>query len=237
MLARMALSRTKRAPDRETLVKVDATLKKRYDALHHQLLSAKRKGASAFDELWETVGAIVEHEPPLYVLGGYKNDDEFFLAELGEPARNAYRFIRVAKFASPREEELYTVTKLDAALGYIEAKLGTPLAHPPLPIAFDRLKIPAVRDGKPVQLSLADARVEDVTAATQRLTKPSKKPRDHVEHALHAALTAAPGFKDMRVHVRRGLVSFTAVPLASLAKFAQLLAKLRLPKKGAAERE
>src|SRR5207244_157382 len=126
----------------------------------------------------------------------------FFLQELGEKARNAYRFVRVAKFASPREEELYTVTKLDAALGYVEAKLGAPLAHPPLPIAFDRLKIPAVRDGKPVQLSLLDAHVEDVIAATQQLTKPSKKPRDHVEGAIHAALTALPGFKDLRVHVQ-----------------------------------
>ena len=48
-----------RAP-RDVKVKVDAGLKKRYDAL-----DAKKRGSSAFDALWEAVGAILEHDPPL----------------------------------------------------------------------------------------------------------------------------------------------------------------------------
>lgn len=212
-------------PRRERLVKVDATLKRTYDELVSQLRSHKREGASAFDALWETVGAIVEHEPPLYVVGGYKNDTEFFAGELGEKRRNAYRYIRVAKYASPNEEEKYTVTKLDAALGFIEAKLGHPLAHPPLPIAFDRLKIPVEHEGKPRKLPLVDAHVEDVLAATRALTRSSKKPRNSNESVLRTVLAADPAFKDVRLHVRKGTVSFTGVPLAALGNFATLVAK------------
>lgn len=111
----------------DTSVPVDASLKKRWDQLKNLIDDAKARGASDWDSLWEAAGAIVEHEPPLFVVGGYKNDREFFEEVLGEKARNAYRNIRVAKFASPREENKYGVAKLDAALAYIEAKLGAPL--------------------------------------------------------------------------------------------------------------
>ena len=220
-------SKPRAQPDR--LVKVDASLKKKYDELISHVEAAKREGASAFDTLWETVGAIVEHEPPLYVIGGFKNDTEFFREVLGEKRRNAYRFIRVAKFASPHEEDRYTVTRLDAALGYIQAKLGAPLLPPPLPVAFDRLRIPVEQDGKSVSVPLEDARVEDVLAATRALSRTAHKPKNPAEHALRSAIAKDAALKDVRLHVRGGAVSFTAVPLSALAKFVSLLAKVKVP--------
>ncbi len=217
--------RGKGTPRRERLVKVDAALKRKYDQLVAELRAAKREGASAFDALWETVAAIVEHEPPLYVFGGYKSDADFFERELGEKRRTAYRYIRVAKYASPNEEETYTVSKLDAALGYVEAKLGHPLAHPPLPIAFARLRVPVEHEGTLIRTPLADARTEDVEAATRALTRASKKPRNPEEHALRSLIAKDRALKDVRLHVRHGAVSVTGVPLAALGKLAALLAK------------
>ncbi len=73
------------------------------------------------------------------------------------------------------------------------------------------MKIPAERDGKTVHLSLDEARIEDVEAATRALRRHPPRPRNVAEHALRTALANA-------------AVSFTAVPLAALAKFAGLVA-------------
>ena len=125
---------------RGAIVKIDPALERRWNALYGIVHTAQREGAIEFDRLWETVGEIVDRE--LYLLGGFKDARDFFARELGENERNAYRFIRVARFASPTDEAKYGVTKLDAALSFIEAKIGAPLAHPPLPIAFDKLRFP-----------------------------------------------------------------------------------------------
>ena len=198
-------------------VPVDASLKKRYDVLRKQIEDAKAKGSRDWDALWEAAGAIVEHDPPLYVVGGYKNDREFFDQVIGENARNAYRNVRVAKFASPAEETKYGISKLDAALSYIEAKLGAPLAHPPLPVAFDRLRIGKNR------VLLENVRREDVEAATRELSKTAKKPTSSDERAAAAAFAKHPALKGVRVRVRGGIVSFTGVPAASMEAFRKAL--------------
>lgn len=215
----MAPRRSRSKQSSELTVKVDASLKKRYEALIGELRAARTKGASAFDALWEAVGAIVEHHPPLYVVGGYKDDVAFFRKELDETTRNAYRFVRVAKFASPRDETKYGTTKLDAALSYIVAKLGAPLEHPPLPVAFDRLRIPVKKDGKVARLSLKNARVEDVAAATRALVKKTKEPTSSAERALRDALASHGALESVRVRVRGGVVSFTGVPVGALGAF------------------
>ncbi|HEX7601682.1 MAG TPA: hypothetical protein VF316_08760 [Polyangiaceae bacterium] len=198
-------------------VPVDASLKARYDTLRAQIDTAKAKESRDWDAIWEAAGAIVEHEPPLYVVGGYKTAPEFFSEVLGENARNAYRNVRVAKFASPAEETKYGVSKLDAALAYLEAKLGAPLAHPPLPVAFDRLRIGKNR------VLLENARREEILAATAELSKSAKKPTSSDERAAVASFAKHPALKSIRVRVRAGLVTFTGVPAASMAAFQKAL--------------
>ncbi len=90
-----------RAPKGDVSVRVDPKLKKAYDALVAVIGEASRKEAEDFDRRWEAAAKIVEHEPPLYVLGGYKNADAFFREVMQEEPRNARRFMRVAKYASP----------------------------------------------------------------------------------------------------------------------------------------
>jgi hypothetical protein len=70
-------------PVRDIMVKVDAKLKAKWDSLLETLNKAKGEGAEAFDAMYEAAGDIVDHKPPLYVVGGFANAAEFFLAKLG----------------------------------------------------------------------------------------------------------------------------------------------------------
>lgn len=220
----MAKGRANRKESGPTVtVKVNPASKKLYQKLIDALHRAKTEGAAAFDALWESAARIVEHHPPLYVVGGYESDTAFFAGELEEKPRNAYRYIRVAKFATPAEEEAYGTTKLDAALGYLEAKLGAPLAHPPLPIAFDRLRIP-IKNGT---ASLADARVEDIVAATRALKKTDRTPTSSAERALREGLAKHDALSAIGVRVRAGKVTFSGVPLASLGVFSTQIARAK----------
>lgn len=206
---------------RDVRVPVDAALKKRYDALLAEIERAKAAGTREWDRLWEAVGEMVEHEPALYLIGGFKTDREFFAKVLGdEGRRNAYRNMRVAKFASPKDEEEYGVSKLDAALSYIEAKIGHALEHPPLPIAFDRLRF------GPNRATLANTRREDVEAATRALKKETKKPRSSDERAAAAVFAKHPALQKVHVRVRGGVVSFTGVPAASMGAFVKAVTSI-----------
>ena len=212
-------------------MKVDKGLKSAWDKLAKVIRSAKHRGAVEFDALWEAVAHVVEHDPPLYVVAGYANAEAFFEAELGEKSRNAYRYMRVAKFASPAEEDRYGTTKLDAALSFVEAKLGQPLEHPPLPIAFDRLRIPTTH-GKTI--ALEKARVEDIDAATRSLSKQVKAPTSSAERALLEACKRHPAFGGVRARVRNGLATVTNVPVASMHVFGTMLTEVAWPAGNAA---
>jgi hypothetical protein len=95
------------AKTKDIAVKVDPALKKLWDTLSARLDGAARSEAGDFDLLWETADAIVSHEPPLYVLGGYKSDVEFYAERLKTDPRTARRYIRVARHASPADETKY----------------------------------------------------------------------------------------------------------------------------------
>lgn len=207
---------------RDIEVAVDPTLKKSYDALVAIIERASLKESSDFDAKWEAAGKIVDHQPALYVVGGFKNDVEFFKTVMNEEARNARRFVRVAKYASPEDETVYGITKIDAAIGFIEAKLGQPLEHPPLRVAFDKIRIP-VKTGT---VSLENATVAQVTAATSALLQSGKaRPKSHARVALEAAIGEVASLEDVVVREHAGRVSFTNVPLAAISHFARAVAK------------
>lgn len=209
------------SPARPT-VAVDPALKRAYDTLVATIAAAAAKEAQDFDVRWEAAGKIVEHEPPLYVFGGYKSPDEFFRKAMNEEPRNARRYVRVAKLASAKDEETYGVSKLDAAIGYVEAKLGHAVAHPPLPVAFAKLRF----DGKPLE----QASVQEINAATSKLTSAGrKKPKTPAHSAIVAALGKVASLKGVVVRERQGLVTFERVPLAALRHFVRALSGAKLP--------
>ena len=215
-----------KAPKGDVSVKVDGKLKKAYDDLVAVIADASRKEAADFDRRWEAAAKIVEHNPPLYTLGGYANADAFYREVLQEEPRNARRYVRVAKYASPDEEVRYGTSKLDAALGFIEAKLGHPLEHPPLPVAFEKLRVPVSSGTK----SLESASVPEITAATSKLTGAAhKKPKTPAQAAITAQIAKIASLANVRVHESGGVLSFTGVPLAAIHHFIRALTAAKLP--------
>jgi hypothetical protein len=212
----------RRANPGEPTVRVDPALKRAYDNLVALISKASAKEAEDFDTRWEAAARIVDHEPPLYGFGGYKSADDFYRRFMNEEPRNARRFMRVAKLASPRDEETYGVSKLDAALAYVEAKLGHPLAHPPLPVQLSRLRIGG--------LTLDEASVREINAATTKLTSQvHKKPKTPAHTALAAALGKVASLKSVVVREHHGLVTFERVPLAALRHFLRAVSAAKIP--------
>ena len=212
------------------VVTVDKALAKRWKALDAAVQDARRSGAHAFDRLWESVAEIVEHDPPLYLAGGFATAKAFFASALGETERSARRNMRVAKYASPAEEERFGPTRLDAAIGWIEAKAGAPVKGR-VPVDFEKLKIPVEVDGKTVQKGLAELTVEQILSATRKRlrengkTAPKASP---VVKAIQAALGRG-ALAKVTVRYAGGAVSLSGVPVAALKDLAKALAKVSLP--------
>lgn len=221
----------KKKPALDVAVAVDPKLKKRWDTLSKAIAAAVARDASAFDERWEAAAKIVEHEPPLYVLGGYASASQFYREALRENVRNATRFMRVARFASPAEETRYGVHKLDRALGWLEAKSGAPLGRA-LPTPLAKLRIAVVRDGKTRALPLTELSVADIDAATKALlAKAGKAPAKRTSHAQRAvaeAVRKARGLGAVTVRESGGLLHLGAIPVASWESFRAAIAGLKL---------
>ena len=154
-------------------MKVDADLKRRWLKVAGVVDDAKRRGMSAFDELWEAVHEIASHDPPLYLAAGCATFKAFLKEYVGEDERTARRNMRVARFASPNEEDKYGVSKIDAALSYLEAKAGEELKGR-LPIAFERLKVPAAVEGVRKNVPFEEATVQQLAVATRELRSSTK---------------------------------------------------------------
>jgi len=215
-------------PTADVLTPVDPSLKRAWDKLAASLDGLASKGASAFDDLWEAAARVVDHEPPLYLFGGYKTPSEFFEQRLHVDTRTAQRNMRVARYATPDDEARYGTSNLDAGLGYLEARYGK--LNGALPVAFSRLKI-AVVDGKDHKLvPFAQLSAPAIAAATRALlAKKSPAPKNPTRAALEGALAKHGALSHVVVHERDGLATFANVPLASLGLFGGAVAKAKLP--------
>ncbi|MGH7283095.1 MAG: hypothetical protein ACRELY_16340 [Polyangiaceae bacterium] len=226
---RSGATKLRATPSGDVSVKVDASLKKAWDSLSKRVDAAAQSGASAFDELWETVGEIVNHEPPLYVVGGYKNAAAFLSDRLKVDARTAQRNMRVAKFASPTEEAEFGITNLDLALAYLEAKTGPIKGR--VPVDFDKLKIPVVTESGTKMVAFREATGGQIQAATRALlAKSGKAPRSLVQAAIEKKFSGVSTLKTIAVHETNGYVSFQRVPVAALSHFARAVSGVELSK-------
>ncbi|HEX4352417.1 MAG TPA: hypothetical protein VHZ95_05875 [Polyangiales bacterium] len=219
----------KKASAKDVVTKVDPKLDAAWKKLEHRIHDAQGRGAEAYDELWEAVGQAVHHNPPLYVLGGYKSASDFFQRALHTDLRSAERNIAVAEHATPKEEEDYGESNIAAALDFIAAKFGK--LGKTLPVAFDRLKIP-VRDGTHTKMvPFPKATVVEIQSATRTLQrKNAGEPiTDRTEAAIVKVLSKHAAFKNVKFSVRAGLVHVRAIPVASLALFARVLSEIKLP--------
>lgn len=206
----------------DVAVKIDAKLKKRYDESMAVVEKALGEGARAFDELYETVEKILDSNPPLYVVGGHANSSEFCREVLKLEERTVRRWVRVAKFASPAEEERYGVTTLDAVLTYLETL--NPLGNA-LPVAFDRLRIPVEQGGTVKRLAIEECTTREILAAAQKKRggKGAEGPKSPVRDALQKLFATFKSLSGVGVHEKAGVASFTRVPVAAINTFGRVL--------------
>lgn len=203
----MATKRTSPKTTKPLTVEVatDPQRKKRFERLQQALRTAKLEELRGFDEYWENVAEIVE--AGLHVYGGYDTAEAFVRAETEQNWRSALRYMRVAKHASPNEEQKYGVAKIDAALSYIEAKLGAPVRGT-LPIRLDALKVSVVRDGAQKRLGLLDLTVRELNTATRALLASSgseaRTRRSPIELAFAKSLASEKTLKETTVRFVEG---------------------------------
>ena len=223
----MAKRKSPRAPKGDVKVPVDPKLKKAYDALVAKIADASHAEAVDFYARWHAAANVVNHTPPLYTLGGYASASAFYHEVMKENPRNAQRYVRVVELTSVGDDQKYGgVSKLDAVLGFIEAKVGHPVVHPPLPVALDRLRIP---NGKRTA-SVEEATVAQVRAATAKLTASwHKKPKTAAQVAVLAALSKVDSLKDVKAHEHDGLMTFSNVPIGAMNHFVRALSSAKLP--------
>ena len=213
------------APRAKPKVPIDRALKKRWTEAIAKVTRARDQGADAFDDLWETVAEIIEHDPPLYLAGGFPTATAFITKHLAETERTARRYMRVALFASPEEEARYGISKLDAALAWLEARAGKPRGH--IPVDFTRLRIP-VDGGKTIPFEQAS--VQQLTTATRRQLARTRKPRGKRPPLVRAVVTAlGKRLGAISVSLTGGKLAIGNIAPADLPALARALARVRSP--------
>lgn len=213
-------------------VTVDRALARRWKALSAEMVAAKRRESGGFDAYWETVGEILDHDPPLYLAGGCATAREFLAKHVGESERTARRMVRVARVASPNDESRYGVSKLDAALTLLEAQ-GVELGRGRLPVDFARVRVDVKRDGKAERVALADATVEEVRTAARALQRKARKvaPKaSPVVRAIGSALAKVPALRAVSVHHAHETVTVKGIPTGAWKDFVKALRVVVMPK-------
>jgi hypothetical protein len=193
----------KKARTTTVSVRVDASLKKLWEQFDTGLRKARGEESAGFDVYWESVSAIIDHVPPIYLAGGYDSATDFIERHLEEKERSARRWMRVARYASPANLAHYGPSKLDAALSLLEAA-GNDLSGGRLPIDFAHLKVVVERDGQSLRVALDAASVDEVVAAVKLARRSTRKPAKGVHPVVKALAAALAADKALRgVTVRR----------------------------------
>lgn len=212
-------------------VKVDRALKRSWDALTATMHASKRKESGGFDAYWEAVGAIIDHDPPVYLAGGCATVTAFLAQHVGESERTARRMVRVARYASPDDETRFGVSRLDAALTLLEAQ-GMDLVRGHVPVDFARLRVAVKRDGKAARVPLLEATVDEVRAAARALQRKGRKvtaSASPTTRAVTDALRKVPALRKVTVHHAHDALTLGGIPTSAWDAFAKAAAKVKLP--------
>ncbi len=211
---------------KKVVVKIDPLLMKQWNETVKRLARSKTAGAAAWDEYWEAFAGILDHRPPLYLAGGFATEAAFLAAYAPEGRSVACHNMKVARVATPKDEEKYGTSKLLEAITFLEAKNGGPLKAP---VDFGRIKIPVERDGQTRSVGLAEATGDAIREATRAVDKKATDSRktSPVELAIEKALKPV-GVNARQVRLARDVVTLR-IKASALQRAGAALAKLRLP--------
>ncbi len=207
-------------------VKVDRALQRAWKTQLAELEECNRSGTLSWDRKYEAVGAILQHNPPLYLAGGVSTVADFVRKYLpGEDVRSVQRNVRVAQYASPDEEIRHGTSNIDLAIKYLEAKHGAP-AKGRIPVDFAKLRVPT-DDGS---IAFVDASTEQLRDAARLAERSGHRTRGKPSPVVAALIKRLPaGAKGVTVHYADGHVSLGKIPLALFVKVVRALAAARLP--------
>lgn len=196
---------------------ISPALMKRYEGLLREMRASRRDEARGWDAYWETVGTILDER--LYLLSPEGTAEGWCAAQTGESYRTCLRNARIARYCSPTDEATYTAEKLEAALQWIEAKLGGLPPRGGLKVKLDELRVPIARDGKTMELGLADATAKEILSALRGRPAGAKAKPSPVERAFEKAMRGEKPLQDTRVRVHDGRVTIVGVPLSHWTAF------------------
>ena len=203
------------AKGKPVAVKIDPALAAAWKKSLKTLEAAASEGQRAWDLKYETVGQIVEHDPPLFLAGGMATMTDFVKQYLpGEDLRSVQRNVRTAEYASPDEEEKYTTSKIDAAIDYLEATHGKP-SKGRIPVDFAKLRIPTT-DGTIAFATATVAQVRDAARVAATRTAGKGKISSKTSPVVKAVATLLPAeAKEVTVHSPTGASRSGGSPCAS----------------------
>ncbi len=191
---------------------------------------AALEGESAsWDKRYELLAAIIDHDPPLYLAGGYQHLRSFLAAEApGESERTIRSKMRVARYFAPSDEAAHGVTKLDLLLGYLDAKGALPKAGRALNPDTVRLEVRV--NGSVERVRFVDASAATLRSATRELLSQAdgtkaRQPRAVV--AVRAALGKA-GLGQVTVSLRGSRLTLGGIEPSELGKLAKALGAVKI---------
>ena len=219
-------TRKKSIKERPIKVKIDPALAAAWKKAIATFESAAAEGQRAWDLKYETVGAILQHDPPLYLAGGLSTAIDFVRRYLpGEDYRSVIRNVRTAQYASPDEEERYTTSKISAAIDWLEATHGKP-ATGRIPVDFGKLRI-ATKGGS---IKFTDASVQQIRDATRVASRRATHGPSAASSVVKAVAALLPKeASEVTVHYADGRLTIGRVPVRLFVGVMRALSKAKVP--------
>ena len=189
----MVAVKKKSAPKRTTSPRVpaakplvSAAMKARFAKHLAAFRAAHGDQLAKWDAAYESLGAILDAEPPLYLAGGYKTAQGFVDAVLpGMKLETVRDYVRVARHFGPDDEKKHGVTRLALLLDYLEARHDGAL--PTAALNPERIRVTLARKDHPFSTLTSDQMRDAAREAKGRAAKPPKEALDVL--ALRAAFS------------------------------------------------
>lgn len=211
-----------------------------YDSLLREISVAEHDELRGWDRKWEAVSVVLAKK--YYLFDDDANTAPLWMKKhLREEYRTGFRNARVAKLASPEEEQRFTVTKIDLAYTIEEARQqaeakakGVEWTAPDVPkkLDLDALRYAVERDGKRVKLSLDDISAAELRALQSSESKREGAPRARMSKSAKAVVRAVGERKSLgNVTVREhdNELTIDNVRADQLRELGQLLVELDVP--------
>lgn len=184
----------------------------------------RKDETEGWDEMYEALGRILDHEPPLYLAGGFRSARAFLEDRLPDvDERTARSNIRVATYFTPADERAHTVSKLDLLITYLETVAGGPVAPAKLNLTKTRVEVPT--ESGVVSKHFPEVGINELRDAV-RLAKrdgtTTKAKAPPVVVAVRKAL-AAHDIPTVGVRLRAGKLDLSGVPTTKLAAVGKAL--------------